>query len=102
LNTGRSLVGQHSGERAAPAVQHGLSVRDEHPRDGQVEQRRERLAEVVVRRFSTQPALGTEPQRIVRGARLGTCSEQDVADDDRLLPGEPVDDLVLAGGLKRP
>ncbi len=46
---GRSLARQHGGERAAAAAQHGLSVRDQHTRDGQLEQRRERRAEVVVR-----------------------------------------------------
>ncbi len=54
---GRRLARQDGGERAAAATQHGLSVRDQHARDRQLEQRRERLAEVVVRRSSPQPAL---------------------------------------------
>ena len=66
----RSLARQHGGERAAAATQHGLSVRDEHTRHGQLEQRRKRLAEVIVRGLPAQPALratGAAGSSVARG-----------------------------------
>ena len=48
-----------------------------------------------------EPALGTEAERFVRGARLRAGAEQYVSGDDRPMLGEPVDELGGACGLKR-
>ena len=89
---GRSLARQRCGERAGAAAQHGLAVRDEDARHRQLQERRERLAQVVVRRLP-EPAFRAEPQRRTRVARLRAGAEEDVADDHRSLPWQPVDDL---------
>ena len=57
---GRSLARQRFGERAAATAQHGRSMRDEDARHRQLEQRRERLAQVIVRRLP-EPAFRAQP-----------------------------------------
>ena len=43
---------------------------------------------------------GTEAERVVRGARLRARTEQDVADDDGAVLGQPVHGLGRASGLE--
>src|SRR5436190_1117538 len=81
----RSLVRQRCGERAGAAAQHGLAVRDEDAHHRKLQERRERLAQVVVRRLP-EPTLRTQPQRRTRVARLRAGAEEDVAEGDRALP----------------
>ena len=51
--------------------------------------------QILVRRLA-EPALGAEAERVVRGARLRAGAEQDVADDERAVLRQPVDDLRRA------
>ena len=97
---GRGLAAQNARERGLTAAQHRFSVRDEHTLHRQLEQRLERLAQIVVRRLA-EPALRAEPQSVARCARLGTRAEQHVADRERTLRRQPEDDLVHAGGRER-
>src|SRR6476659_2762580 len=77
------------------------SMRDEDLLDGQLEQGPERRLEVVERRRS-DPTGGAESERLVGRPRLRPGAEEDVADDERLLRRDPVDDLAVAGGVEAP
>src|ERR1700750_1115797 len=94
LNTRRSLARERRGERTGAAAQHGLAVRDEDARHRQLQHRRERLAQVVVRGTTAQPSLRAHTQLLVGGLWLGSGAEQDVADNECSLPWQPVDDLA--------
>ena len=86
-------------ERPLAGAHDRLAVRDEHALHGQLEQRLERTAQGVVRRRA-EPAFRTQSKgRRSRAASPG--AEQHVADRDRLLLRQPVDELAAARGLER-
>jgi hypothetical protein len=74
-------------------AEHRLSVGDQHPLDRQLEQRRQRRAQVVVRLLRAEPALGAEPERLVGGPRLRAGAEEHVADHDGVRLRHVVGDL---------
>lgn len=75
-------------------------MRDKHALDRKVEQRPERRTKIVVGLLA-EPPLGTEPERVPGGTRLGARPEDHVSHDDRAVLGEPVDDLRRACCLER-
>ena len=77
-------------ERRAAVPQDRLAVRDEHPRDRQLEQREEGRPQPLDGRALGQPASGAEPHATVVGA------EQHVPGHDRAVRRDPVDDLGAA------
>src|SRR5437868_8392446 len=94
----RSFLGRDERlEHLFPALQDGIAVREQDALHRQVEQREQRLHELL-RRGALEPALGGEPERLRRRVRLRPCPEEHVPDHERLLLGKPVQDLALAGG----
>ena len=65
------------------SAQHRIPVRDEHAVQRQLEQRPESLADGLLAALA-HPAGRADPQRV---------SEQDVADDDRAMLRDAVDEL---------
>jgi hypothetical protein len=75
-------------------------MRDENAFDGELEQRPQRLLQVLVRPFS-EPTFRTEAQWCGRGVWLCAGPQQNVPDCEGALVRQPVDDLCGTRRLER-
>src|SRR5439155_13594484 len=86
---------ERRGEDGTAVLEDRLAVREQNAFDGELEERGERRREIGV------AGGGGKPRLRAQAHAAAPVAEQDVPRDERMVRGEPVDDLRAAGGAER-